>query len=515
MLRPHLSRQFEPELTELGLRNFKAFGNEDQLAPMSQITLIYGPNSGGKSSVIQALLLLKQSEGNLPRAAVLAPRGEFVDLAGFKAMVHRHNEDDEVEIKVKLRNRKRGEASEEVNIKLSFGKDTQHQTDLPVLKKVAYELKHHDTTDLSIRLKKNTDRPQENQATATFTWDDEGSSIESYGQYLLNLLKDRRRGDRRIPRSLLTDLFPHLASIIDGEHPVRDPSIWGALTEIDVQARSSVLPSVIAIPERGDHEEPSASSEFRNYVARFMGEVDTFPAYLQDFLDSMSYLGPILDDPRRYYLSWGGQRSTVGKRGEYTSDIISYEDAVRNEVNKWFARFDIPYQIQNKLDVASGELTGELSAMPLRDTRTETIVTPVDVGFGISQILPVIVEAVAGTSRTVCVDQPEVHLHPRLQAQIADLMIETSKRQNKRWIVETHSELLVLRIQTAIAEGRLEPSDVSILYVNPPPTDALTGEGSTIEVLKIDEYGDFTSAWPEGFFEDGHEERIARLRAGG
>ena len=196
MLRPHQSRQFKPELTELGLRNFKAFGNEDQWAPMSRITLIYGPNSGGKSSVIQALLLLKQSGGNLPRAAVLAPRGEYVDLAGFKAMVHRHNEDDEVEIKIKLRNRRGDGSGEEVNIKMDFGKDTQHLTDLPVLNKVAYDLKHSDTTDLSIRLKKNSDRPQENQATATFTWDDEESSIESYGQYLVNGFRDMTRGER-------------------------------------------------------------------------------------------------------------------------------------------------------------------------------------------------------------------------------------------------------------------------------------------------------------------------------
>ena len=48
-------------LTGIGLRNFKAFGNEMQEAPLSKITLIYGPNSGGKSSIIQALLLLKQS----------------------------------------------------------------------------------------------------------------------------------------------------------------------------------------------------------------------------------------------------------------------------------------------------------------------------------------------------------------------------------------------------------------------------------------------------------------------
>ena len=92
-----------PVLTEVGLRNFKAFGDSVQTAPMSRITLLYGPNSGGKSSVIQALLLLKQSEGNLPRGAALAPQGEYVDLAGFRAMVHRHDESREFEINVKLK----------------------------------------------------------------------------------------------------------------------------------------------------------------------------------------------------------------------------------------------------------------------------------------------------------------------------------------------------------------------------------------------------------------------------
>ena len=116
-------------------------------------------------------------------------------------MVHRHNEDDEVEIKVKFWIERGNESSEEVNIKLAFGKDTQHQTDLPVLNKVAYELNHSDTTNLSIRLKNNVDRPQENQATATFSWDDEESSIESYGQYLVNMLRGTTRGERRFPRS--------------------------------------------------------------------------------------------------------------------------------------------------------------------------------------------------------------------------------------------------------------------------------------------------------------------------
>ena len=142
--------------------------------------------------------------------------------------------------------------------------------------------------------------------------------------------------------------------------------------------------------------------------------------------------------------------------------------------------------------------------MLLIDKRTYTRVTPADVGFGISQILPVIVEGIAGSSHTVCVDQPEVHLHPGLQAEIAELMIGT--RNEKQWIVETHSELLARRIQTRIAEGVISPSEVSILYVAPGP------EGSTISVLEIDEEGDWLTEWPAGFFEERQHEMFNQLR---
>ena len=226
MLRSNRSRPSPPTLTALGLRNFKAFGNEEQLAPMSRITLIYGPNSGGKSSVIQSLLLLKQSQGNLPRAAVLAPRGEYVDLAGFKAMVHRHNEDDEVEITVSLTNNRRDGSDEEVHINLTFGKDTQHLTDLPVLARISYELKRWGKTDLLVRLKNNNNMPQGNQATATFIWDDDDSSIESFGDYLLNSLREMTSGDRGVHSSFLNSLFPSLAPFLIPNVPYNSRAYW-------------------------------------------------------------------------------------------------------------------------------------------------------------------------------------------------------------------------------------------------------------------------------------------------
>ena len=93
-------------LTGIGLRNFKAFGNEMQEAPLSKITLIYGPNSGGKSSIIQALLLLKQSLKNEHRelgASVLTIRG-LVDLGSYQALVHKPESKRQLGINLEIQN---------------------------------------------------------------------------------------------------------------------------------------------------------------------------------------------------------------------------------------------------------------------------------------------------------------------------------------------------------------------------------------------------------------------------
>ena len=97
-------------LTGIGLRNFKAFGDEMQEAPLSKITLIYGPNSGGKSSIIQALLLLKQSlrpryPGDYPNyRRTLISRGELVDLGSTTALLHKHDAERKLDIDIKYKN---------------------------------------------------------------------------------------------------------------------------------------------------------------------------------------------------------------------------------------------------------------------------------------------------------------------------------------------------------------------------------------------------------------------------
>jgi predicted ATPase len=130
-----------------------------------------------------------------------------------------------------------------------------------------------------------------------------------------------------------------------------------------------------------------------------------------------------------------------------------------------------------------------------------------DVGFGISQLLPIIVQAIYSyeTSKSrsglLLVEQPELHLHPNLQAKIADFIIKKSQpsqnREGLQWIIETHSESLIRRLQRRVKEKQIKPEDVSILYV-----DRIGDYGSVIKRMRLDEYGDFIDSWPDGFFVD-------------
>jgi predicted ATPase len=149
----------------------------------------------------------------------------------------------------------------------------------------------------------------------------------------------------------------------------------------------------------------------------------------------------------------------------------------------------------------------------LRDCRTETRVSHRDVGIGVSQVLPVLVHAYANENKIIAIEQPEIHLHPALQADLGDLFIESAlgKRQNT-FLLETHSEHLMLRIMRRVREStekkadypkdlpKITPDDISIIFVEPTP------KGSVARVLRMDVRGRLIDPWPGGFFEESFNE---------
>jgi predicted ATPase len=225
-------------------------------------------------------------------------------------------------------------------------------------------------------------------------------------------------------------------------------------------------------------------------------------SYLEQyFQENLVYLGPLRDYPKRYYISSGEKPSDVGLRGERTVDYL-YLDRLKvtDELNRWLKEFKIAERI-NVAPVAEGVWRVELVNMITRGRDNLK-----DVGFGVSQILPIVTEGIMAQPRTtVIVEQPEIHLHPKAQATLADLFIHLAG-QEKYSVIETHSEHMLLRFARRIAEGSLSKRDIIIYEFR------LTKDGTRIREIRFDERGNL-NRWPGEFFETELEETLKHVQA--
>ena len=156
----------------------------------------------------------------------------------------------------------------------------------------------------------------------------------------------------------------------------------------------------------------------------------------------------------------------------------------------------------------------KLSELVILDRRSNTIVSHRDIGIGVSQVLPVLVGTFAAQNQIIAIEQPEIHLHPALQADLGDVFIESALGDNNnRFLIETHSEHLLLRIMRRMRQThdeelpdgfpKVHSKDVCILFVQP------KGTSSAVRHLELDDEGRLLDSWPGGFFEEGFRERFA------
>jgi len=219
--------------------------------------------------------------------------------------------------------------------------------------------------------------------------------------------------------------------------------------------------------------------------------------YAKEIL-SLIHVPALRGNPERNY-----KKATVGPRFPgtfeiYAASVISHwqatNDSRMNDLNAALEFLGLTWKVSSKKidDVSVEVMVGRLSRKA--QNAPEDLVSIADVGFGISQTLPVIVALLAAEpGQMVYIEQPEIHLHPRAQMAMARILADAANR-GVRVVAETHSSLLLLGIQSLVAEGKLSPEKVKLHWFQRRPDDGVT------EVISadLDQAGAFGD-WPEDF----------------
>ena len=513
-------------LHALELENFKAFGKRARV-PFAPITLIFGENSAGKSTVLQALNLLKQTlESQEPGPLVIAKSdNSIVDLGSFQELVFDHDLERTMTIRVEIAIDKIGKlvvdkylkppievetlpplhVNNEIGIELSFKRlkkevilDQIGIYDGQSSKCIAKLQMLGEIGDMTVTLAGYSHQP----LTATrYIWLTQEPEYWEPGfryhkerqEVILSFLKSRLRNLLKDPSE--RDLSFSLNDSLEGLHDFIEffDSDFNLETYISKMHKENMSCSVDVLRFLPIFELSGPVSVLRSPTGSNQSAMIAGGA-LQKILEKLFPMGPFRKSPERLYTFRGTTPQHVGYQGDLLPDFLLRHPERVAETNKWLKRLDIDYKLEVKsVDAYSGDLF-EVRLMDIRRKEPVSVAWK-DVGYGISQLLPFIVQSLVSEKQIISIEQPEVHVHPKLQADLGDLLAAAIKKDHpNQFIVETHSEHLILRLQRLVRKKEIKPEDVSVIYVS------RGSEGAKAERLRLDEEGDFIDEWPNGFF---------------
>jgi hypothetical protein len=476
-------------LTELRIDGLKSFGREQRLE-LAPITLIYGPNSAGKSSVLQSLSLLRQSVAH----RTLLTQGREIDAGSFSGLLHRHEEDRELRLGLSYGALERWADPEGTpapaalrSIDLAF-RSYGNDVPQPIRAEIAIGALAmrfdggFDSEDPDLRVDWRTPLGAADEALTavsdpSFIWTEE------------NALREMESESRSRPSDA--------ASVLRTLNQV-------GYQEFIFEQRDSLLPVALVPPDlRALRGERAALARARTLLSRLGRVMAGTHRELSTLLGEIRYLRPLRAAPQRFY-DRAAAAAGGGSPGEQVALYLYDNRSERARVSQWLQRLGVPYNVDiESVRAGSTRVLGDLVSLILTDVRTKVAVSPLDVGFGVSQVLPIVVELLASTERLICIEQPEIHLHPKLQTELGDLFLYTTNEATggNQLLVETHSEHLLLRLQRRIREGAVPPEHVAVYYIAPADDDS-----AMVRRLRLDEHGLFIDPWPAGFFDESLDE---------
>ncbi len=418
-------------ITHIQMKNFKSWkdSGEVKLAPL---TGFFGTNSSGKSSLLQMLLLLKQTaERSHPEEVIFfGDENSRVNLGRFREVIHGHKENALLE--------------------LEFGCKLQKKLNITTFQQIDKYRQQYEFAPLDIDSFIYDTAIRENTS---------GSSIEHFSYTV---------GPEEIQKITWKD----------------ENIYYGNRRKGHVSVTKCYGP-----PKNGHvHLLKSLSSAF------------------EKLFDHVYPLGPTRVHPQRLYHWEGTDPDSVGQSGEdmiasllnarVDQKTTSYEGQrvpIEERISWWLREMDLAYSFSIKRTSTGTDRDYDVLIQKGPDGAKVTLA---DMGYGLSQFLPVLVHCYyAPEGSTLILEQPGIHLHPKVQSQLADLLIEVIRERNLQILIESHSEHLLNRLQRRVAEEKIAADQTALYFCR---NEAGV---STIERLEMDEFGNIVN-WPENFFGD-------------
>ncbi len=450
-------------ITQLQVKNFKSWRDTD-LIRLSSLTGFFGANSSGKTAILQTLLMLKQTVESPDRSRVLHTGDErsYVDLGTFYDIIYQHQLPGTVTLVIGW--------TVSQPLRVSDPEKPQDQ-ELFSVKELRLETAIEGTVD--------------NIAVSKFVYSFKHRDYE----YQFGV-------ERKVPEP--ADSRPEYGLIAEGYSFKR--------------ARGRAWPLPPPVKSYGFPDQVNAYYQNAGFLSEFV-------LAFEQMFHNIYYLGPLREYPHRSYVWAGEQPQDVGRRGELAvhallaarkqGRIISRgkgrrpRQTVDERVVEWLKKLELIHTFTLR-PIAKNRKDYEVRVRR-SPTASEVLIT--DVGFGVSQILPVLVLCYyVPQGSTIILEQPEIHLHPSVQAGLADVFIDAIKTRNVQIILESHSEHLLRRLQRRIAEEELLHDQAALYFV------ATENGESKLQPLEVDLFGNIKN-WPPGSFGDEMGDLVAMAEA--
>ena len=441
-----------PVITHISLTDFKAF--HTLRIDLKPVTVLIGENNSGKSSIIAALRLLSQTMSSFDAQVPLLLQGEFGDFGTYRDLVYGNLRSRPFRIVLKIAEPLDIESGNIWTISLEFKYRTVRR-------------------ELIVR---------------------EVQILGPVGDRHLITVTHSKDADR------------HLVTRIGGR-------------SVPTRARARVadrlrlyhfLPTFVPARRRPTSQLHDVFDE--DWLTEQVNQIEEANWDIRTSLRDIDYLGSMRLPPERTYAQTGETRSKIGPAGENWVSMLAREVAASSrtenqshllrQLRTWLKRAGLAS------DVTPRWASDRHYEIEVQHPVTGEYENLADVGQANSQVLPVLVGGYRLDEETLyLVEEPEIHLHPRAQAELGDFFLNLYA-EGVWSVIETHSEYLLLRLQQHVAAGMLHPDAVAFYYVR------ATRRGKSIKRLRLDSHGRFTDPLPGGFFPERMEEakRLARLR---